>query len=137
MLIHLNHWEVADVAEKNMQIVDARIWGKAWYVTDNFSAFILFADNEQDALDEAADRGILDTLRVPESEDYRDDPDVIRLGNESAPFSCDFRVEELCLPMPLATLIEYAANAGYETLQEYFDATGTTWKGTTDASSKA
>ena len=68
---------------------------RPWLIHDHgFTLAVVFASNLQDAFDEAADAGKLDTFLVDESdyEEYgvnTDEPTCSFLGNEGRPFDID------------------------------------------------
>lgn len=76
---------------------DHGVWNKCYWIHDHgFTLAIVFADSEQDALDEAFDHGNLDHFRVMEDDrhEHHDDDSITYLGNNStmcdiACVSCD------------------------------------------------
>lgn len=65
---------------------------RPWLLHDHgFVLAIVFADCEQDAIDEAVDQGKLDRYRISEADlaDYKDGEGISYLGNAGEPFDID------------------------------------------------
>lgn len=74
---------------------------RPWLIEGYGPIAIVFADCEQDALDEAADRDKLDGYLIPatELEEAEKEERVAYLGNASEPFDLtDIRIQELPIP---------------------------------------
>ena len=87
---------------------DLGIWKHCYALLDHgFLLAIVFADCEQDALDEAFDHGKLEQFRITEEEAKDYGPDgwgISYLGNEGT--ECDIEsVEIVELPMPKKILV--------------------------------
>jgi len=60
---------------------------RLWVIGNEFGALCaVWGSNEQDALDEACDAGMLAGLAIDEPKEGEDEEDVTRLGNASEPF---------------------------------------------------
>lgn len=88
-----------------------------WLIHDHgFAVAVVFANNLQDAFDEAVDANKLDAFMVSEEDlkDYGPDEDgIVRLGNASEPFDIEALegVELVNPPLSFAALYDAAAKA--------------------------
>lgn len=71
---------------------DRNIWANKYAIANEFGLLaIVYADHEADALDEAADSGLLDCLLLDISElEDRFSDDHLHLGNFSYPYATDY-----------------------------------------------
>jgi hypothetical protein len=63
---------------------------RLWIITDEYGPIGAVWGSEHDALDIAADLGILDAHQIDDTTEITDEEDVCRLGNASEPFDIDY-----------------------------------------------